>query len=58
MLVENDMIISDSKEVAEIFNNYFQISGSVQSLGITENKLLLNQVQEQNIDVEMFIKLF
>ena len=46
MPVENEKIISENKEVAEIFNNYFQISGSVESLGITENKLLLNQVTE------------
>ena len=58
MLVENDKIISESKEVAEIFNNYFQISGSVESLGITENKLLLNQVPEQDIGVEKYIKQF
>ena len=42
MLIENERIISDSTEVAETFNNYFQISGSIQSLGITENQLLLN----------------
>ena len=58
MLVENDQIISDSKEVAETFNSYFQISGSVESLGITENKLLLNPVSEQNNDVEKYIKQF
>ena len=56
MLVENDQIISDSKEVAETFNDYFQISGSVESLGITENKLLLNSVSQQIDDVEKYIK--
>ena len=58
MLLENEEIISESKEVAEIFNNYFQISGSLESLGITENKLLLNPVSVQDIDVEKCIKQF
>ena len=40
MLVEEGRIISDSSEVAETFNDYFQISGSVVSLGITENTIL------------------
>ena len=44
MLVENEEIICENEEIAEIFNTYFQISGSVESLGITENKLLLNGV--------------
>ena len=49
-LVENNEIISDSGQVAEVFNDYFQISGSMTSLGITENKLLLNPVMEQDLD--------
>ena len=56
MLVENDEIISESKEVAETFNNFFQIAGSVDSLGITENKLLLKPVSEQDTGVEKYIK--
>ena len=53
-----EYLISDSSEVAETFNDYFQISGSVVSLGITENKLLLNPVSEQDVGVEMYIKKF
>ena len=56
VLVENNEIISGKKEVAEIFNNYF--AGSADSLGITENKLLLNSVPETDIDVEKCIKKF
>ena len=40
VLVENDKIISDDKEVAETFNTFFK--NAVTSLGIGENKLLLN----------------
>ena len=58
MLLENERIISNSTDVAETFNNYFQISGSVESLGITENKLLLNPVSEQHFDVEKCIAKF
>ena len=58
MLVEGERIISDSAEVAETFNDFFQISGSVKSLGITENKLLLNPVSEQDFDVAKCIKKF
>ena len=58
MLIENEKIISDSTEVAETFNNYFQISGSIESLGITENKLLLNQVSDKQLDVEKCISKF
>jgi DNA polymerase III epsilon subunit-like protein len=59
MLRENDKIISDSAEVAEIFANYFQKSGSMESLGITENKLLLTPVTDEIVlDVEKCIKKF
>ena len=59
MLRENDEIISDSKQVAEIFANYFQKSGSAESLGITENKLLLTQVPENTVlDVEKCVRKF
>ena len=40
VLIEDNEIISDGIEVAEKFNAYF--SGTADSLGITENKLLLN----------------
>ena len=56
VLVENNEIISGSVEVAETFNNYF--AGSADSLGITENKLLLNPVLETDVDVEKCIKKF
>ena len=60
MLLENDDIISDPASVAEIFNNYFQKSGSMSSLGITENKLLINSAldSETSLDVEKCIKKF
>ena len=54
-LVENNEIISESGQVAEIFNDYFQVSGSMKSLGITENKLLLNPVAEKDLDVDRCI---
>ena len=56
VLVENDEIISGSVEVAETFNEYF--AGSADSLGIIENKLLLNPVHETDGDVEKFITKF
>ena len=40
VLVENDLIISDDMEVAETFNRFFE--GTISTLGIIENKLLLN----------------
>ena len=58
VLVENNEIISDSMHVAEKFNSYFQTSGSMESLGISENKLLLNPVMEQDLDVDKCIKKF
>ena len=59
MLRENDEIISDSVQVAETFANYFQKSGSMASLGITENKLLLTPVMDEIVlDVEKCIKKF
>ena len=56
VLIEDDEIISDGTEVAEKFNAYF--SGTANSLGITENKLLLNPVMENDGDVEQCIKKF
>ena len=59
VLVENDKIISDDKEVAETFNTFFK--NAVTSLGIGENKLLLNhnscsQGNEGSVDkiIQMF----
>ena len=56
VLIEEGEIISDAIEVAENFNAYF--SGTADSLGITENKLLLNPVMEIDLDVEKCIKKF
>ena len=56
VLIEDNEIISDGVEVAEKFNAYF--SGTADSLGITENKLLLNPVMENDLDVDKCIKKF
>ena len=59
VLVENDKIISDSSEVAQTFNNFF--SDTVRTLGIVENKLLLNNNNEMgnnNQGVEDAISMF
>ena len=56
MLVEDDELVSDEVEVAEIFNKFF--SESTQALEITENKLLLNPVGDQDFDVDKCIKMF
>ena len=58
MLLDNDEIISDSTVVAEIFNNYFQTSGSLETLGITENRLLLNKVSETDSYIDKCITKF
>ena len=58
MLVEKNEIISDSIKVAEKFNNFFQVSGSMDSLGITEDTLLLNPVKTQDLDVNKCIQKF
>ena len=56
VLVENSEIISEKKEVAETFNTYF--ASSSDSLGIIENKLLLNSISETDLDVEKCIEKF
>ena len=56
VLIEDNEIISESIEVAEKFNAYF--SGTADSLGITENRLLLNPVMENETDVDKCIKKF
>ena len=60
MLLENEEIISDPTQVAEVFNNYFQKSGSLSTLGITENRLLTNSSSESEtgLDVDQCIKKF
>ena len=54
VLVENEEIISDDGQVAETFNDFF--SRSVEALGITENQLLLNRVDESEVGVDACIK--
>ena len=44
VLVEGDKIINDDTELAETFNNFFD--NAVKSLGISENKSLLTEVEQ------------
>lgn len=44
VLVENDTIINDDKEVAQTFNDYFD--NAVKSLGISDNKILLKEPEQ------------
>ena len=53
-LVENNDIITEDKEVAEKFNNYFITT--VSSLAITENKALLNDASNINDPVARAVK--
>ena len=55
-LVENNDIITEDKEVAEKFNNYFITT--VSSLAITENKALLNDASNINDPVARAVKKF
>ena len=43
VLVEEDKIICDDAEVAQKFNDFFD--NAVENLGISENKLLLNEIE-------------
>ena len=43
VLVEGDRIINEDTELAQTFNNFFD--NAVKSLGIRENKALLNVVE-------------
>ena len=56
MLVEDGELISNDIQVAETFNTYF--SNSNESLGITENKLLLNPVDVSDSTITKCIKKF
>ena len=56
VLVENGELVSGDVEVAETFNAYF--SNSNETLGITENKLLLNPVCMSDPIVTKCIKKF
>ena len=47
-LVDNDEIVSDDTEVAERFNCFFK--NAVNKLDISENKFLLNNVNQNVID--------
>ena len=55
-LVENNDIITDDKEVAEKFNDYF--IATVSSLAITENKALLTDVSNISDPVARAVKKF
>ena len=55
-LVENDNIITEDNEIAETFNKFFV--DAVSSLGITENKALLNLDTRENDRVRKAIKKF
>jgi predicted transport protein len=55
ILVENDKIISDDKEVAQTFNDYFD--EAVKSLGISENKILLTEPENSQGKVLDAIKM-
>ena len=56
VLVNDNKVISDDTEVAQTFNDFFKIS--VNSLNITENKLLLTKTENINGGVEEAIKKF
>ena len=56
ILVENDNIISDDKEVAQTFNDYFD--KAVKSLGISENKILLTEPKQSEGEVLDAIKMY
>ena len=55
-LVENGELIDDDMQVAETFNDFF--SGSAKSLGIEENKLLLNPISCSDVGVEKCINMY
>ena len=56
MLVENGELIDDDLEIAETFNAFF--SNSVNTLGIVENKLLLNSVSVSDVGIDKCIKMY
>ena len=56
LLVENGELIDDDSQIAETFNNFF--SNSVNTLGIVENKLLLNPVSTTDIGVDKCIRMY
>ena len=56
MLIENGELIDDDLEIAETFNAFF--SNSVNTLGIVENKLLLNPVSTSDVGVDKCIKMY
>ena len=55
-LVKDEKIISDDREVAETFNQFFK--ESVQSLNINENRLLQTDTGDLNDPVEIALKKF
>ena len=55
-LVENENIVTDDKEIAEIFNQFFK--KAVSSLGINENKALLTDSSHCKDPVQKALKKF
>ena len=55
-LVENGELIDEDMEVAELFNAFF--ANSVNTLGIIENKLLLNPICDSDVGVEKCINMY
>ena len=56
LLIENGELVVNDAEIAETFNAFF--SNSVNTLGIVENKLLLNPVSISDVGVEKCIKMY
>ena len=55
-LVKNDKIISDDKEVADTFSNFFK--NAIESLNISENQLLLSDTSNFTNGVQVAISKF
>ena len=56
VLVEGDRIINEDIELAQTFNDFFD--NTVKSLGISENKMLLTEVQNIHGKVADAIKMY
>jgi predicted transport protein len=54
VLVENEQVINNDQEVAQTFNDYFD--GVVKSLGISENKILMEDIDHTEGKVQDAIK--
>ena len=56
VLVEGDKKINDDAELAKTFNDFFD--NAVKSLGISENKMLLTEVDQTQVRVQDAIKMY